>query len=558
MRSLPNMNRTAQKPTEREVLSLSRDEKVFVNGTIITLNPHQPYARAAASRAGRWLAVGGEDEVRAAAGPAAEVVDLGGRTAIPGLTDSHMHLLNYGLHLERLHLEGVRSLAELTKRVRERAATLPAGTWILGRGWDQDRLAERRYPTAADLDRAAPAHPVVLVRACGHLSAVNSLALKLAGISRDTPDPEGGRIDRDERGEPTGILRESATGLVGRHIPPPDLASLKRALQAAMRRALAAGLTMVHTDDVGTAGGLEQALALYEEAVRAGDPPFRVQLEVAAKYLDELIGKGLRTGDGDEWFRVGPLKIFADGSLGGGTAALSEPYADAPDNCGLPLLDAEAMGELVEKAHRHGMQVAIHAIGDRAAAIALSAIARAQAAEPGRRLRHRIVHCQVLRRDLIDQFVREGVVADVQPKFITSDLHWAERRLGRDRLRWSYAWRDLLEAGVPCAGGSDAPVEPLEPFLGIYAAVTRCDLDGQPAGGWLPEQKLTVEEALRLFALGGAYAGHDERARGMVAPGYQSDLAVLSANPLRIDPLALKDVQVLMTVVGGRVAYRRD
>lgn len=531
---------------------------MFVNGTIITLDPERPYARAAASRAGRWLAVGGEDEVRAAAGSSAELVDLGGLTAIPGLTDSHLHLLNYGLHLERLHLEEVRSLEELRERVRLQAAVTPAGSWIVGRGWDQDRMIEHRYPTAADLDSAAPTHPVVLVRACGHLSAVNSLALKLAGITRDTPDPEGGRIDRDESGEPTGILRESATRLLGRLIPPPDEAALRRALRAAAGRALAAGLTQVHTDDVGTVGGLDQTLALYESTVGNGEPPLRVQLEVAAKYLDDLVARGMRTGDGDEWFRIGPLKIFADGSLGGGTAALSQPYADAPGNCGLPLLPAAAMDELVAKAHRHGMQVAIHAIGDRAVEIAANAIARAQAATPGRCLRHRIVHCQVLRPDLIDQFAREGIVADIQPKFITSDMHWAGRRLGSDRLRWSYAWRTLLEAGIQCAGGSDAPVEPLEPFLGIYAAVTRCDLNGQPAGGWLPEQRLTVEEALRLFAMGGAYAGHDERARGMIAPGYQADLAVISANPLRVDPLALKDIKVLMTVVGGRVAYRRE
>ncbi|MGE5560012.1 MAG: amidohydrolase [Chloroflexota bacterium] len=491
-------------------------------------------------------------------GPAAEVVDLDGQTAIPGLTDSHMHLLNYGLNLERVILNQVRSLGELTELVRARAATLHPGDWVVGRGWDQDRLAEHRYPTVADLDRVAPDNPVVLVRACGHLSVCNSLALRLAGVSRDTPDPDGGRIDRDEAGNPTGILREGAMGLVGRHIPTPDFAALKRALQAAMQRALAAGLTMVHTDDVGTAGGLEPAMALYDQTARAGDPPFRAQLEVSAKYVDDLIGRGLRTGDGDEWFRIGPLKLFADGSLGGGTAALSQPYADAPDSCGIPILTPEAMDAIVAKAHDNGLQVAIHAIGDRAAEIALNAIAKAQAGGPRTDLRHRIVHCQILRPDLIARFVRENVCADIQPKFITTDLHWAERRLGRDRLRWSYAWRDLLEAGVRCAGGSDAPVEPLEPFLGIYASVTRCDLDGQPAGGWLPEQRLTVEEALRLFTTGGAYVGHDERTRGMVAPGCQADLAVLSANPLRIDPFALKDIRVMMTVVGGRVAFRRQ
>lgn len=537
---------------------MTQQEVLFINGTIITLNPHRPYARAAACRGGRWLVVGSEDEARAAVGPVADVVDLGGRTAIPGMTDSHMHLLNYGLNLERVLLNRVRSLDELTGLVRERASTLPPGAWVVGRGWDQDRLAEGRYPGAADLDRVAPDHPVVLVRACGHISVANSLALRLGGVNRDTPDPDGGRIDRDGLGNPTGVLREGAMGLVNRQIPPPDFAALRRALQNAMRRALAAGLTMVHTDDAGTAGGLEPALRLYAETARLGEPSFRAQLEVAAKYIDDLIGRGLHTGDGDEWFRIGPVKIFADGSLGGGTAALSEPYSDAPDSRGIPLLEPAAMSALVAKAHTHGLQVAIHAIGDRAAEIALTAIVAAEAAEPGRDRRHRIVHCQILRQELIEQFARAGVVADIQPKFVGTDLHWAERRLGRDRLRWSYAWRSLLEAGVPCAGGSDSPVEPLEPFLGIHAAVTRCDLDNQPAGGWLAEQRLTVEEALRLFTAGGAYAGHDEASRGIVAPGYQADLAVLSANPLRVDPFALKDIQAMMTIVGGRVAFRRD
>lgn len=530
---------------------------VFTNGTIITLNPVRPYATAAASRNGAWIAVGDEGEVRAAAGPNAEVIDLGGRTAIPGLTDSHMHLLNYGLNLDRVLLNDARSLTEIQARVKTRAARLPAGQWIVGRGWDQDRLTEMRYPTAADLDAVAPEHPVVLVRACGHLSVANSLALRLAGITAETPDPEGGLIDRDANGQPVGIFREGAMSLINRQVPPFAFADLKRALTNAMNAALAAGLTMVHTDDLGTSGGLQTSMDLYDQTGRAGLPPFRARLKVSARTLPELIERGLKTNDGDEWFRIGPLKLFADGSLGGGTAALEAPYADDPTSCGLPLLDEAAMNDIVGRAHRAGVQVAVHAIGDRAARIALDAIALAQAAEPGRHLRHRIVHCQILSRELIDRFAQLGVVADIQPRFLDTDSHWAERRIGSERLRYSYAWRTLLERGVICAGGSDAPVEPLEPFLGIYAAVTRCDVNGEPHGGWLPDQRLTVEDALRLFTTGAALAGHDERVRGQVAPGFQADLAVLNANPLRIDPRELKAIRSEMTIVGGRVAFSR-
>jgi predicted amidohydrolase YtcJ len=324
-----------------------------------------------------------------------------------------------------------------------------------------------------------------------------------------------------------------------------------------MNVALAAGLTKVHTDDVGTAAGLQPTLDLYDQTARAGLPPFRAYLKMTARTLPELIERGLKTGDGDEWVRIGPLKLFADGSLGGGTAALEAPYADDPSSSGFPLLDETGMTDIVGRAHSAGMQVAIHAIGDRAARISLDAIAAAQSADPGRSLRHRIVHCQILSRELIDRFAELGVIADIQPRFLNTDLHWAERRIGAQRLRYSYAWRSLLERGVVCAGGSDSPVEPLEPFLGIYAAVTRCDVDGQPQGGWLSDQRLTVEDALRLFTTGAAVAGHDEAVRGQVAPGFQADLAVLNANPLRIDSRELKAVQAEMTIVGGRVAFVR-
>lgn len=533
----------------------------LLNANVITLDPARPRAQAIGIRAGRIVAVGDNDEVRGAmTGAGAPEVDLAGQTAVPGLIDSHLHLLEFGLSLDRLQLFDVRSLDELTRRVAAAAGTRPAGAWILGRGWDQDRFAERRYPTRADLDRAAPGHPVFLSRACGHVTVANSLALRLAGVGAGTPDPPGGRIDRDDRGEPTGVLRENASRLVREVIPEPTYAELRDALRRAIRAAQAAGLCGAHSDDVRTAGSVAAMLQMYRELLgerAAGRLPFRVQVHVDGTYRDQLWESGLRTGDGDPWFRVGALKLFADGSLGGRTAALRHPYADDPGNSGMYIWPREAFHALVDESHRRGMQVAVHAIGDGGAELAISAMVAAMRRTPRQDPRHRVIHCQVMGPDLIRAMAEHGLIAEIQPKFVTTDMAWADARVGPERARYSYAWRSLLHAGVRCAGGSDCPIEPIDPVLGLYAAVARQDLDGQPPGGWHPEERLDVMEALALFTLGAAHCGFEETTRGSLQPGKLGDVTVLDADPTSLAPSALKNLRVALTVVGGHVVHGR-
>jgi hypothetical protein len=524
-------------------------------GEIRTLDPSVPCAEAMVVRGAAVLALGPRAELEAAWGKAAGRLDLEGRAVIPGLTDSHLHLLSAGLAMDQLELGGCPSLVRLTELVGEAARGLPAGEWLVGRGWDQDLFTEHRYPTRNDLDPVSGGHPACLTRCCGHCSVANSRALALAGIGAGTTDPPGGRIDRDPgTGEPTGVLWEAAGGLLRAAIPVPSYETKRRALERAMRLALSKGLVAVYPDDVRSAGDLETAWRLYEELLPATGGP-RVRLDVSWQAVDELLRAGLRTGSGDGMLSIGSAKLFADGSLGARTAALTEPYADDPAQRGILVHERDEFEALVAGAHERGMQVAIHAIGDLGVEWSLTAIERAQRAARRGDLRHRIVHAQVLRPDQPRRFARLGVVADIQPKFVGTDKLWVESRLGADRSRTSYCWRTLLKAGVRCAGGSDCPVEPLDPLLGLHAAVTRQDLKGEPDGGWQPQEKLDVDAALRLFALGGPYAANAEEQRGALSRGRAADFVVLDRSPYAVAPEELKDLRVVMTYVAGRRVY---
>lgn len=527
---------------------------MLYNGRVIDLAASPGKATAVLTEGGRIKAVGADDEIRRAARPGTPAVDLDGMTVVPGFIDSHLHLLGLGLSLDNLDLTGVSSIAELTRLVAEKAAGQPAGEWVVGRGWDQDLFAEGRYPNRQDLDRAAPDRPVSLVRNCGHVTVANTAALRLSGITRDTADPTGGHLDRDETGEPTGVLREAGKGLL--RTPAPGRERLERALGLAVRRALAAGVTSVHTED--TRGlGFATVHDVYRQALGPEGLPFRVSIDPAYEHLDEVLAAGMRTGSGDEYVKVGAVKLFADGSLGASTAALVEPYGDDATSKGIPVLDPRELRDRVRRVHGHGLQLATHAIGDRAVEMTLEAYRQALEEIPRPSHRHRIIHCQVMRPDQFRWFAALGLVADIQPKFVTTDMRWAEKRLGPERTKTAYAWKTFIDAGIHVAGGSDCPVEPLDPALGIYSAVTRQDLDGRPPGGWLPDQRLTVDEALRLFTVGGAYAAFEERDRGSVEPGKLADLTVLRQDPLTIPPEELKDLQVEMTIVGGRIAFSR-
>jgi predicted amidohydrolase YtcJ len=536
---------------------LSRNAVLFQNGSFHVF-PHETREREAlAAYRGRVLYVGEREDARNAfpAGTEVEVVDLGGKTAVPGFTDSHLHLMNLGVGLRNISLNDVSSIARLKELVAERTKTAAPDEWILGRGWDQDFFAEKRYPTKKDLDEAGGGRPVYLTRACGHLAVVSSKALELANITRDTPDPPGGVIDRDPYGDPTGVLRESAQGLVRGNIPQVGSETLGESTEEAIRYLLQRGITSVHPND-GYAG-LQGTREIYAKAKEAG-LPIRVYWDAPYEFLDELAEGPMRTGDGDDYFRIGAVKIFADGSLGGRTAALEEPYSDDPASSGILVVSEEELRARVYRAHALGMQVAVHAIGDRAVRVALEAIGYAQAKVPRERPRHRIVHAQILSPGLISEIKRNGVVADVQPKFLTTDMRWAQERVGPRRMRSSYAWRTMLKAGLQMAGGSDCPVEPADPLWGIYAAVTRKDMEGGPKTSFYPNERITVEESLRMFTVGGAYAEFAEHRKGTLEPGKLADFTVLSENLFRVPHDDIKDIKVDMTVVGGEVAYARS
>ncbi|MGE5589499.1 MAG: amidohydrolase [Bacillota bacterium] len=546
---------------------------VILEARVATMNPDRPHATAVAVKGERIVDVGTDLALRRWIGPRTQVVAAGGRRLMPGFIDSHMHLLGYGLLLERVDLSGARSLSELVRLVHERAAQLPPGAWVLGGGWDEEQLGG--LPTRDWLDRAAPDHPVLLARHCYHVAAANTEALCRSGLWERSSEIPGGRMDRDQGGRPTGILRENAKEHADRAVPPPTTDDLRRALKAAAAAAARFGITSIHSND-GQGFPLQVVYQVYRDLQAGPSPlPLRVWWDFAEEDLEQAAALGWRTGLGDTWFRVGSVKFFADGSLGGRTAALRTSYADDPGNRGLLLWDRDSLARRMGLALRLGFQVAVHAIGDAAAEQTLQAYDQAMASQspwteatgsrPGVALldpdhsvsRLRLIHCQVMDPGLWAEMARLGAVAEVQPRFLASDYPMIEPRLGPARAAAAYAWRSLARMGIPMAFGSDCPVEPLNPMHAVYAAVTRHTMDGQPPGGWRPEERLSVAEALAMHTRGGAFAVGEEQCKGQVAPGFLADMVLLDRDPLTAEPSSLKDIAVDMTIAGGRVAFSR-
>ncbi len=504
------------------------------------MDPASPRADALAIVAERIVAVGPNEEIESLIGASTTVTDLEGGTVLPGFIDCHIHLIEFGLSLRNLDLRGVQSIEEMKSLVADQSRN--GAAWILGRGWDQERLADKRYPSRQELDEASPGKPVLLRRVCGHVCVVNSAALKQAGIDVETPDPVGGVIDRDALGELTGILRETAVDLVERVIPPLTLGDYERATIAACQRALEAGLTTVHC--ITSSDRELKALLALEKARRL---PLRFYLFIPVDQLKAAESMGLRSGFGDEWVRLGGLKIFTDGSLGGRTAALEAPYADDPDNRGITMYSQELLNEIVAEAHHSDFQLAVHAIGDKAVRMSVEAIAKACSSMPERDLRHRIEHASVLNPDLIRRIRRSGIIASVQPHFVVSDF-WVKQRLGESRSEFTYPFSSLVRAGIRVVAGSDCPVEPLAPLSGIGAAVDRSD----------SEEGVSVEDAISFYTRNAAYASFEEGVKGTITPGKLADIVVLEKDPRKVPPSAISKIQVQMTIVGGKIAYRRS
>jgi predicted amidohydrolase YtcJ len=522
---------------------------VLEGGVVVTLDDARPRASALAVRRGRIVAVGATADIKPLIGRHTRRIDLKGGAVVPGLTDAHVHVEGLGTMLERLDLVGAATLDEALARVAAAAKKAPAGEWLQGRGWDQNDWPDKRFPTAADLDRVVGARPVFLLRVDGHAAWASSEALVRAAISAKTPDPEGGRIFHDAAGEPAGVLLDNAMALVTAHIPDPSREVRKRRLAAGLRACARAGLTEVH--DAGVQLGM---IGLYKELLAEGKMPVRAYVMVRAdEFLDGGAFLSPEVGLGDGRLTVRAVKVVADGALGSRGALLLAPYSDEPGTKGLATIEPDRFKAVLQRALAQGFQVATHAIGDAANRMVLDAYEAAFGAAGGARHRFRIEHAQILAAEDVPRFKAMGVIPSMQPTHCTSDMYWAEERLGAERAKGAYLWKTFLSQGVPVAGGSDAPVESIAVLPGLYAAVTRQDAKGWPEGGWHPEERVTITDALKMFASSAAFAAFEEEDRGTIAPGKRADLTVFSRDVTAIPPAQILGTRVSMTVVGGEV-----
>ncbi|MFL5735707.1 MAG: amidohydrolase [Chloroflexia bacterium] len=524
---------------------------IIENARIYTMDRHMPVLEALAWRDGHILNPGaGATESLAKAGRALRV-DLQGRTVIPGLIDAHIHFLSYSRSLTKIDLDGVASKEEALAMVAARAREVGPGQWVLGGGWNNNLWSPPDFPTRHDLDRVAPANPVLLDRKDLHSCWINSLALERGGIDRETPDPPGAAIGRDEAGEPDGMLYESAVRLARDAVdepPPDDLAAMRRGMQMVASM----GLTGIHAPEG------PDAFSAFQYLEASGELGLRVAMLLPYWGLDDAIKLGLRTGFGSERLAIGPVKIFSDGSLGSRTAEMLEPYEGEREYRGIGTIPQEELEAAVVRAAAAGIPSAIHAIGDAANRRVLDAFQKAREKEepgPGGPLLHRIEHAQLLHPDDIPRFAALGVAASMQPLHATSDMRAADR-LWSERSRYGYAWRSLLDARALVAFGSDAPVETPNPFAGIHAAVTRQDAQDQPEGGWHPQERITVEEAVRAYTESAARsAPYLPGVTGTLAAGSVTDLVVLDRDIFAVDPAEIKEARPLATVVGGEAMY---
>ena len=533
-----------------------RADLVLVNGMIYTVDQARPMASALAVRGGRILFVGSDVEARALASRSATVIDLGGRTVVPGIVDAHAHLLGLGNLLRRVNLAGSSSYDEVISRVKAFSKDVRPGEWILGRGWDQTRWPGREFPTHEALSRAFPNNPVVLDRVDGHAILANAKAMELAGVTAATTDPTGGRIIRLASGAPSGVFVDNAETLISRAIPASTRADTRKAILAAIAEANRWGLTGIHD-----AGASAETIGIYEELAKAGNYNLRnyVMLSDPGGLSPAARGDYLRRGpqsalyDGHLWIRA--IKLYADGALGSRGAALLAPYADEPANSGLLVSTPDHIRATAAASLRSGFQVNIHAIGDRGNRIALDAVEWALGHVPRANHRFRIEHAQVISPEDIPRFAKLGVIPSMQATHQTSDMRWAEARVGPQRIRGAYAWRSLLNTGVVIPNGTDFPVEEVNPLLTFHAAVTRQDPTGWPAGGWYPEQKMTREEALRSMTIWPAYAGFQESMLGSLTPGKYADFVVLDRDIMRVPDTEILGTRVVSTWIGGKRVY---
>jgi predicted amidohydrolase YtcJ len=524
---------------------------VVVNANVHTVDARRPSAEAVAICGERIGRVGTTDEVRRLAGPSTRIVDARRRLVVPGFNDAHVHFIAGANEIVGVDLRPATDERDLVRRLRDHAATLPKGRWILGGYWDHEAWPGKALPTRQLIDAAAPDHPVFVQRLDGHVGVANSLALKLAGVTGATPAPDGGTIVRDAGGEPTGIFKDNAMALVFRAVPPPSLDETMEKARAALKLAASLGVTTVQ--DM-TASAAE--LRAYQALRARGELTARIY-SIQNHGIDGLAAAGVATGFGDDWLRVGGIKLFADGSMGSATAAFYEPYASDPSTSGLLLQPPDALERAVFDADGAGFQPIVHAIGDRANAIVLDIFEKLQRARPMRDRRPRIEHAQVVRAADKPRFTALGVIASIQPSHCIDDMRWAEARIGKARSAIAYNVKSFADAGARIAFGTDWYVEPLNPMLGLYAAVTRQFPDGTPADGWFPAERITMAQAVEYYTLGSAYAEFAEARKGSITEGKLADLVILSDDLFEGPPARILETKPVLTMVGGRIVYER-
>jgi len=531
------------------------DKTALINGNVLTIDDDNHRAEAVLAVGDRIACVGSNKEIEGLIDEETEVIDLGGMTLVPGFIDCHAHPIMYGLALMSVNCSSppMRSIRDIVDAFNEEAYEKGPGTWLIGLGYDDFKLEEGQHPTRWDLDPVTPENPVIVTRLCGHIIVANSFALEKAGITKDTKDPEGGRIDRDpETGEPNGVIRGGAMTLVWKAMPSTPPEALRKAVNLMADQFLARGVTSV--SDAGVDD--PQNIRVYQEAIWEDGMPLRVNLMMSTRVQSELDKLGLRTGFGDERLRIGAIKIVFDGSSSGRTAALTEPYEDVPESTGILYMSHEELYERVQAAHTAGFQVGVHAIGDRAITGVLNAYEKVLSESPKEDHRFRIEHCGLNDPSILAKIKEMGVIPVPQPIFLYGEGESYRVGWGEERVKWAYPMRSWLDAGITPAMSSDCPAtsgeELISPLLGVYVAVTRKTDAGKELG---PEQRISAEEALRAYTLNGAYATFEDGIKGSIERGKLADFTVLSEDPTAVPPEKIKEISVEMTIIGGRIVY---
>jgi predicted amidohydrolase YtcJ len=522
----------------------------IVNARVWTGDARRPWADAIGVEGNTIAVVGSSAEVRKRTPASARLIDAHGAFVVPGFTDAHVHFIDGGFALASVQLRDAKTKDEFVRRISAFAKTIPAGTWITNGDWDHENWGGE-LPTHAWIDSVTPNNPVWINRLDGHMNLANAAAMRAAGVSRTTPDVTGGAIVRDASGEPTGIFKDNAQDIIWKAVPPPSAEQLDRALDAAMRYVAAQGVTSVHNM------GSWNDLTVFQRAHDAKTLITRIYAAVPLSSWQQLADRVKATGTGDDWFRIGALKGFVDGSIGSHTAAMLTPFTDAPKDSGFFVNTANDLYSWTSNADKNGLQVIVHAIGDRAIRTQLDIFERVEKENGPRDRRFRIEHAQHIAPADIPRFAALGVIVSMQPYHAIDDGRWVEKVIGPERAKGTYAFKSLLDAKATVAFGSDWFVAPPVPLMGIYAAVTRRTLDEKRPDGWQPQEKITVEQALRAYTAGGAFAGYAEQTRGVLKSGMLADIAVIEHDLTTIVPETIRDAKVVITIVGGKVVYER-